>query len=400
MSHSLINRNADLKRLRDEGFDIEVRESYLLAKSIPYVNHKREVKRGVLVSPLELAGDATVNPVNDHVIRFMGDHPCDENGELLQQIQHSSKPTELLPGLTVDHQFSAKPPGGYADYYEKIFGYAGTISRFAKRVDPDATAQTFAPAVCDDDEGVFVYLDTASSRAEIGAISEKLKGQRIAIVGLGGTGAYVLDFVSKAPVAEIRLIDGDFFHSHNAFRSPGAASLSELRKKPRKVDYLRAQYSAMHRNLVAVPEYMDCSNLQYLEGIDFAFLCVDNGEAKGIVMEALVKASVPFIDSGIGVINVNDQILGQLRITTATPGKTDHIQSKVPLGEIGQDDPYVTNIQIADLNALCASLAVIRWKKWLGFYADLEAEHNCLYVLDGNRLYNEDTNATPDTSTA
>jgi hypothetical protein len=60
------------------------------------------------------------------------------------------------------------------------------------------------------------------------------------------------------------------------------------------------------------------------------------------------------------------------------------------------DDPddevneYARNIQVADLNALNACLAVIRYKKHLGFYRDLEREHNSLYTIDGNHLLNED----------
>ena len=71
-------------------------------------------------------------------------------------------------------------------------------------------------------------------------------GERVAIVGLGGTGSYVLDFVAKTPVQEIHLFDGDEFLTHNAFRAPGAASLEALRRKPKKVDYLAAIYSNMH----------------------------------------------------------------------------------------------------------------------------------------------------------
>ena len=43
----------------------------------------------------------------------------------------------------------------------------------------------------------------------------------MAVIGLGGTGAYVLDFFVKTPVREIRAFDLDAFHVHNAFRSPG-----------------------------------------------------------------------------------------------------------------------------------------------------------------------------------
>jgi hypothetical protein len=44
-------------------------------------------------------------------------------------------------------------------------------------------------------------------------------------------------------------------------------------------------------------------------------------------------------------------------------------------------------------NALNALLAVIRWKKIVGFYDDLEHEHNTIYLIDGNTLINEDEHA-------
>lgn len=55
------------------------------------------------------------------------------------------------------------------------------------------------------------------------------------------------------------------------------------------------------------------------------------------------------------------------------------------------DDEYASNIQIAELNALNASLAVIRWNSLRGIYADLEQEHHSTYAIDGNHLVNEDT---------
>jgi len=79
----------------------------------------------------------------------------------------------------------------------------------------------------DEDESVFKYIDTASSRAGINVPTQKLELARIAIVGVGGTGSYVLDLVAKTPVKEIHLFDGDVFLSHNAFRAPSAASSDE-----------------------------------------------------------------------------------------------------------------------------------------------------------------------------
>jgi len=51
---------------------------------------------------------------------------------------------------------------------------------------------------------------------------------------------------------------------------------------------------------------------------------------------------------------------------------------------------HSSNIQIADLNALNAALAVIKWKKLMGFYQDLDFEHHCTYTIGGNMLRNED----------
>ena len=52
----------------------------------------------------------------------------------------------------------------------------------------------------------------------------------------------------------------------------------------------------------------------------------------------------------------------------------------VSFGE-GLDNDVYRNIQVADLNMLNASMAVMKWKKIRGFYADDIAEHHSLYRL-------------------
>jgi hypothetical protein len=47
----------------------------------------------------------------------------------------------------------------------------------------------------------------------------------------------------------------------------------------------------------------------------------------------------------------------------------------------------------ADLNALNAAMAVIRWKKLCGFYADLRHEHFSAYTIEGNALISEERTA-------
>ena len=73
--------------------------------------------------------------------------------------------------------------------------------------------------------------------------------QKVAIVGVGGTGSYVLDLVAKTPVREIHLFDGDDFLQHNAFRAPGAPSLEQLVAKPKKASYFKAIYDKMRTGI-------------------------------------------------------------------------------------------------------------------------------------------------------
>ncbi len=116
MSPRLINRSPDLRRLRDEGYDVEVRSGHVLVKDVPYWTASKELKRGTLVSELTLAGDVTTAP-STHVAMFIGEYPCHKDGSAIIQIANQSARRELAPNLVIDHTFSSKPTtGAYRDY--------------------------------------------------------------------------------------------------------------------------------------------------------------------------------------------------------------------------------------------------------------------------------------------
>ena len=390
MSQQLINRSPDLKQLWDEGYDVEVRRGHVLIGNVPYVNSCKEVAYGTLVSVLTQAGGVTVTPA-DHVAKFIGEHPCYADGTELYKIKHQSQPETLDRGLVVQHSFSAKPvTGAYKDYYEKMTTYIAIISAPAQAIDPAVTARPCRFIAAEDPEDVFNYDDTASSRAGIMAVSRKLELARVAIAGLGGTGSYVLDLVAKTPVKEIHLFDGDKFLQHNAFRSPGAPSIAELQQIPLKVIHFQRLYSQMHRGIIAHDSYIDEANVDLLAEMDFVFLCLDKGEAKRLIVDKLEAANKPFIEVGLGV-DLDDGCLGgMLRVTASTPQNHVKALKRIPFSDGEVNNDYARNIQVADLNALNAALAVVKWKKIMGFYRDLEQEHFSAYTIDGNALVNED----------
>jgi hypothetical protein len=394
MSEQLINRNPDLKRLRDEGYNVSIRANHLIVGDVPYVAGPGQVKLGTLVSTLTLSGDITATP-DTHVAMFIGDYPCDHTGSPLENIRSSGQ-RELAPDLHVDHWFSSKPIGqGYADYYDKMTAHIAIFQGYAQEIEPGASAQTYPPIQPEDDASVFHYLDTASSRAGIGVANERLAMENVAIIGLGGTGSYVLDLAAKTPIKAIHLFDGDFFYSHNAFRAPGAASIERLREKPRKVAYYEEQYSRMRRGIVSHPYDVTPANVDELNGIDFVFLCIDGGGAKRAIVQRLEELGTTFIDTGMGVDLDGAALGGIVRATTSTPTNRASLHSRVSLVN-PPDDDYRSNIQIADLNALNATLAVIKWKKLCGFYHDSEHHLNTMYTVETDQLLSEDEDAPAD----
>jgi tRNA A37 threonylcarbamoyladenosine dehydratase len=393
MSQQLISRSPDLKRLREEGYDIEIRSGHLLVKSVPYVNANKQVRRGTLVAPLGDMSGESVNRPSDHTAFFQGEHPCHADGNVISKIVHSTETKSLGRGVLVNHMFSAKPKleGNYRDFHHKMVTYVGILGGPAQTIDPDASARTGIIVEPPEDESPFCYIDSSSTRAGIMSVAQKLESKKIALIGVGGTGSYVLDLVAKTPVAEIHIFDGDVFSNHNAFRSPGAASLDELKARPPKVEYLREHYSRMHRRVIPHDVYLDETNVDLLRSMDFVFLCLDRGADKRLVVERLEEWNLPFIDVGMGVDLSGDELRGSLRVTTSTPSKRDHLRKRVPFSEGGIENDYSRNIQIAELNALNAALAVIKWKKLCGFYQDLDREHCCVYTINGNQLLNEDS---------
>lgn len=389
MSQQLIDHSPDLKQLRDEGYEIEVKGGYLLIHHIPYVNHSKEIKYGTLVSELSLSNNIRTAVPNTHVIFFIGEHPCNKDGNIFTQIQHSSQNQNLNEGITINHSFSNKPLNGYADYYQKISRYAEIISAPAKSLDKNITVKSFKVILDEDENAPFHYMDTNSSRANINLISSKLKNQKIAIIGLGGTGAYILDLVAKTPVQEIHLYDGDEFLLHNAFRSPGAASIEDLNNKNQKTHYYADIYSKMHKNVISHDCYVDESNLNDLNLMSYVFIAIDKDSIKRSIIEHLLKLDIPFIDVGLGINIVDDSLIGTIRVTTGTKLKNDHIYDRISCGD-DINNEYSTNIQIADLNAMNAIFAVIKWKKLSGFYQDLKKEHNSSYSINVSQLTNDD----------
>ena len=147
----------------------------------------------------------------------------------------------------------------------------------------------------------------------------------------------------------------------------------------------------MHRGVVVHPVRVDDTNVYQLGDYDTVFLCIDGGSVKGRILETCMSKGVLVIDCGMGVKRTREsrRLIGTIRVTTCLQDHHDHAKDCIDLsGADDGDDEYERNAQMAELNALNAALAVIKWKKIRGIYSDFVCELHCLYALDGNRLIN------------
>lgn len=372
MFHELVSRNEDLKRLVDKGYAIKFDSGHLVVRDIPYLDNGKNLSTGAFVTKLVFVDKVQVQQ-QDHQVFFCGSHPHNADGTPIPNLGGGAAQLTLADtSLVVQRQFSNKPFGGngFPNFFEKIESYVRVISGPAMQIHTAATPLTFRVDKEVTSGSVFKFHDTLTSRAEIGDLSKKLSEDVVAIVGLGGTGAYLLDFLVKTPVKEIRGFDRDAFHVHNAYRSPGRLLDEGELGKP-KAEVYSQRYVNFRNGLRVEAKFIDASSATELEGVTFAFVCVDKGSARSAIFDLLLSKKIPFIDVGMGLNRKRDSLAGMVRVTYYPADKGAEVRAK-DYAEMADapDDEYRASIQTSELNALNAALAVLRYKQIRGFYVD------------------------------
>lgn len=391
MFHQLVNHNQDLRHLVEKGYAVAFDSNYLVIRDIPYLDSAGKLQIGAIVTKLEFIDQEHVTQT-DHQVFFAGSVPHGLDGKPIPNLGGGTTQlalSEASKDVVVQRSFSNKPTttSKFRDFFEKIESYVTIISGPAIALH-HANPYTFRTVNEVAEDSVFKFHDTLTSRAEITDLSAKFKNDVIAIIGVGGTGAYVLDFLVKTPVREIRVFDLDAFHVHNAFRSPGKLEHSELGKS--KADVYLSRYENFRTGLSVTRTLIDASSSDDLNGVTFAFVCVDKGASRAGIFDLLIAKGIPFIDVGMGLTRTEVSLNGMLRTTYYSAEHGPKVRDK-GLAELSDtpDDLYRTNIQIGELNALNACLAVIRFKQLRGFYSEELPYYNLLFEVRDLKIVGE-----------
>jgi len=331
----------------------------------------------------------------DHQIHFAAPRPFGLDGQVVRGLGGGDAQLNLSEhcrDVVVSQRFSHKlkeggQPRAYVDHFEKIESYVAMVSGPAMAkfgVEP----YTFSDYDEETPNSVFKLRDTMTSRAEISDLAKLFELDVIAIIGLGGSGGYVLDFMAKTPVREIRGFDPDRFFVHNAFRSPGRLDVEQGAELGQtKAEVYRKRYENFRQGLTIKPQFIDETVAAELDGVTFAFVSVDKGGSRKRIIDLLIAKNIPFIDVGMGLRRHGGPISGTVRTTYFPLNSGQAVRNKGYVPETDPpDDVYKSNIQIAELNAMNAALAVLRFKQIREFYAGPAHSNQLLLTLDNLSL--------------
>ena len=252
------------------------------------------------------------------------------------------------------------------------------LARYARRIVGAARALEVR-AVKDGRKKVGeVAAESYRIRANIGVVEGKIEGMTIGIVGLGGTGAYILDLISKTAVGRVILVDGDQMEIRNTMRSPGGITEERVKQmqeeRVRKVEYYKERYKEF-------PVEIDCIGLMADErtgvelrnrGATFAFVAIDQagGGVRGrqdSVYEGLTAVGIAFIDCGISLELKDGALRGAISTTYCAAGESTWKREVPNAGIYGAWEGY-HNVQVPETNVIAAGLAVARWRRETGQY--------------------------------
>ena len=135
----------------------------------------------------------------------------------------------------------------------------------------------------------------ALSQADCSALQSKT----VAVIGCGGLGGYLIEYLTRIGVGSIRCVDGDVFEESNLNR--------QLLSSPALLGTGKAAAAAVrireinpHVQADALPVFLDSHNARELiTGCDAVLDALDSIDARKVLVKACAEENIPYIYGAI-----------------------------------------------------------------------------------------------------
>ncbi|MDE0261667.1 MAG: ThiF family adenylyltransferase [Bryobacterales bacterium] len=206
----------------------------------------------------------------------------------------------------------------------------------------------------------------------------------VAIIGLGGIGAWIADLVVKADPREVHGWDYDCIEPKNILRMPGGLDPSVWIGRP-KAEWFKETYSLIHTNVHGhTVKVLPQGVQEVIEGTTFAFVAVDDAEDRMMVCDALANAGIPFVVVGLSAVRKDKRVKVSMRIVTAHVGVSSWREAIPRVGQAGQDD--YGSLDLPDVYSMAAGWAIQAWRKMRGQFWQKKREECLDYSADDQSL--------------
>ena len=171
-----------------------------------------------------------------------------------------------------------------------------------------------------------------------------LQGKTVAVIGCGGLGGYLIEYLARIGVGSIRCVDGDVFEESNLNR--------QLLSIPSLLEFSKAKAAAEHiarvnPEIIADPAecFLTEDNVKDLIGdCDVVMDGLDNIASRKILASACSEAGIPYIYGAIS---------GWVAQAAVSMPGDDLVQKLYPEGTVLRDKSVLSFTP-----ALCASIQV------------------------------------------
>lgn len=356
------------------GWHIEVSEDHIAVEGVPYRQH--DGGSGVCQVKVWIHDDGrtmTAPPDGSgatHAARLegvIGGKAHQADGEPVGNVIWTDNTRECVISIKLDS-------GNYADAWHALLVYCSIVAA-AAQAGGDQEPQRI--------DRVFQFEILGENTLDIREWQDKASGQKIGIVGLGGVGLWLLDLMSKTDVDEIRIWDGDHIEGRNLVRAPGWAGQDAIGKN--KAEYFGQLYGQFRTGISVYPEYLDPKDPpETFDSLDFVFIAIDDAETRAALCERMEWTGVPFVDVGMGIERQRGEVRGSLQVFfSGRDAKRWRIGIPTVVG-VGEQEYHI--LQLADLAALNASLAVGVWRRHIEQYAGGSEDWLVRYSVERHTL--------------
>ncbi len=173
---------------------------------------------------------------------------------------------------------------------------------------------------------------------------------RVAVVGCGGLGGWIVEVLGRVGVGELLIIDGDTFSENNLnrqlFCTEKNIGLPKVQAAAERLAVINSALLVVPMNVLLTEENAN----RLLEGANLAIDALDNNSSRKVLFEACRRSGIPVVHGAIGGLSgeVGTIFPGDPTLFDALKGEVPDRGAEIVLGNPSFTPAVTAALQVAE----------------------------------------------------